>query len=164
MPKDLAQLLRNTIERELPNLQAVSQEPARSPRPGGWSAQEELGHLIDSAANNHIRFALASIEGEFRGRGYAQDAWVEAHGYRDLVWDDIVELWYRLNSLLVHVIGRMPESALHNWCVVDSTEMTLGFVIEDYVVHMQHHLDHILGREVVTPYPAATDRSPFVSG
>jgi hypothetical protein len=25
-------------------------------------------------------------------------------------------------------------------------------VIEDYVKHMQHHLDHILAREFVRPY------------
>jgi hypothetical protein len=31
--------------------------------------------------------------------------------------------------------------------------VTLGFVIEDYIKHMQHHLDKILAREAVTQYP-----------
>ena len=81
MPRDLSQLLQRAIDRELPNLLAV---PDATIRPGGWSHKQELGHLIDSAANNHIRFVLASIDGEFRGQGYAQDKWVEAHGYQDL--------------------------------------------------------------------------------
>ncbi len=88
MPRDLALLLRETIERELPHLRALTgEQAARVPRPGSWSPKEELGHLIDSAANNHIRFVLASIDGEFRGRGYAQDEWVAAHAYRDLLWE-----------------------------------------------------------------------------
>src|SRR5580658_7872271 len=71
MPQDLALLLRETIERELPNLRTVTDEQAeRVPRPGSWSPKEELGHLIDSAANNHLRFVLTSIDGEFYGRGY----------------------------------------------------------------------------------------------
>jgi hypothetical protein len=31
--------------------------------------------------------------------------------------------------------------------------LSSGFVIEDYLKHMQHHLDHILAREVITAYP-----------
>lgn len=31
----------------------------------------------------------------------------------------------------------------------------LEFVVNDYIQHMQHHLDHILGREEVRSYPSA---------
>lgn len=147
MPQDLAVLLRQTIERELPQLRAVTDErSALAPQPGKWSPKEELGHLIDSAANNHIRFVVASMDGEFAGRGYAQDECVSAHAYRDLPWQDIVELWYRYNSLLAHLVERMPETRMENRCRIGSGEMTLRFVIEDYVNHMQHHPDHILAR------------------
>jgi hypothetical protein len=156
MPGELALLLRRTIDRELPELRAVTDERAgRSPRPGGWSPKQELGHLIDSAANNHIRFAVASIEGAFQGMSYTQDRWVEAHGYRSLDWSEIVELWYRYNSLLAHLIERIPEDRLGNPVVIGTSTMTLRFVVEDYVLHMQHHVDHVLSRAVVTPYPAA---------
>jgi hypothetical protein len=41
-------------------------------------------------------------------------------------------------------------------CVIGANPpVTLGFVIEDYVLHMQHHLDHILGRDTVRQYPGA---------
>src|SRR5580693_6458373 len=112
MPRDLSQLLQRAIDRELPNLLAVTDDAHA--KPGGWSRKQELGHLIDSATNNHIRFVLASVDGEFRGAGYTQDQWVAAHGYQDMVWSDLVELWYRYNALLAHLIERVPEAHMNN--------------------------------------------------
>jgi hypothetical protein len=67
MPTDLAQLLRHTIDREIPELRALTDEnAARAPKPRSWSPKQELGHLIDFAANNHMRFAVASIEARTR--------------------------------------------------------------------------------------------------
>jgi hypothetical protein len=107
-----------------------------TPKSGTWSRKEELGHLIDSATNNHIRFVLAAIDGEFRGQGYAQDKWVEAHGYGDMEWRDLVDLWYHYNALLVHLAGRIPDTQMDNPCVIGLGVQTLGFVMEDYVVHI----------------------------
>jgi hypothetical protein len=144
MPRDLSQLLQRAIDRELPNLLAATDATVR---PAGWSRKEELGHLIDSAANNHIRFVLASTDGEFRGQGYAQDKWVEAHGYQEMEWRRLVDFWYHYNALLAHLIERIPEDRLDNRCVIGWGVQTLRFVIEDYVRHMQHHLDHVLARD-----------------
>jgi hypothetical protein len=155
MPKDLALSLRQTIDRELPNLRALTEEQARG-RHGntdGWSRKEELGHLIDSAANNHIRFVLATIDTEFRGPGYAQDKWVAAHGYQELPWSMLVDFWYHYNVLLAHVIEKIPEEHLGNRCVIGWGVVSLRFVIEDYVLHMQHHLDHVLSRDEIAQYP-----------
>lgn len=149
-------MLREVIGRELPNLETLTDELALLPgRPGGWSPKEELGHLIDSAANNHIRFVLATINTEFRGPGYAQDKWVEAHGYKDLPWSMLVGFWHQYNVLLAHLIERIPEGHLDNRCVIGWGVVSLRFVIEDYVLHMQHHLDHILSRDEITQYPGA---------
>jgi hypothetical protein len=153
MPKALSILLRQTIDRELPNLLALTD--LNPPRPGSWSRKEELGHLIDSAANNHIRFVLGTIDGEFRGQGYAQDKWVEAHGYREIEWHFLVDLWYSYNVLLAHLVERIPEEHMNNRCVIGWGVVTLRFVIEDYALHMQHHLDHVLARDSITPYPGA---------
>ena len=114
--------------------------------PGKWSPSEELGHLIDSATNNHVRFVIASIDGEFRAPGYVQDEWVRIHAYSELPWNALVDLWYRYNSLLAHLVQNIPQEHMNNACVIGSKELTLGFVIADYIVHMQHHLDHILAR------------------
>jgi hypothetical protein len=149
-------LLRDMIERELPNLRAITAEEANRTdgRTGSWTRKQELGHLIDSAANNHMRFVLASIDGEFRGLGYAQDKWVEAHGYSEMEWSSLVELWYHYNVLLAHLVERIPESQMDNRCVIGWGVVTLRFVIGDYILHMQHHLDHVLARRIVTAYPA----------
>jgi len=152
MPSDLSILLRETIDRELPNLRALTDLAA--PKPGSWSRKEELGHLIDSATNNHIRFVLATVNGEFRGPGYAQDNWVAAHGYQDFAWSDLIDFWYQYNALLAHLVERIPEAHMNNRCVVGSGDVTLRFLIEDYVLHMQHHLDHILARDQLTAYSA----------
>lgn len=154
MPTDLATLLRQTIDRELAELRALTDDrAAQAPKPGSWSPKQELGHLIDSAANNHMRFAVASIEGAYEGAGYTQDRWVEAHGYQALAWTEIVELWYRYNLLLAHLIEHIAEENMRNRCVVGASGVTLRFLIVDYIRHLQHHVDHVLSRPVVAPYP-----------
>ncbi len=65
-------------------------------RPTGadsWSRKEELGHLIDSAVNNHVRFAAASLQTEFSGPTYEQDGWVRVHGYHEMPWLSLLDSW-----------------------------------------------------------------------
>lgn len=154
MPKTLAQLLQNAIDAELPHLHAVMESEAGVRASPGWSRKEELGHLIDSAANNHQRFVRAALEPDYHGLSYDQNGWVITNGYQQLPWADLVELWGRYNGLLAHMIGGIPESKLATECRIgDGAPVRLQFVIEDYVVHMQHHIDHILRREKITQYP-----------
>jgi hypothetical protein len=157
MPRDFAKLLADAVAHELPALRAIGEDQAgKHPREGAWSQKQELGHLIDSATNNHVRFVRASIEPEFRGLPYNQDGWVASHGYADLPWTMILDFWERYNQLLVELVARIPEDRLATRCIVgESQPVTLGFLIEDYIAHMQHHLDHILGREKLTAYPGA---------
>ncbi len=159
MVPHLSALLRQTIDRELPHLQALAESSAEI-HPGGpssWSPKEELGHLIDSAANNHIRFVRAALDGSYRGPGYAQNDWVRIHAYRQMSWETIVSTWYSYNSLLASLVANIPENRLDVNCFIGSAELpdTLGFVIEDYVLHMQHHIDHLLQRQSITEYPSA---------
>jgi hypothetical protein len=157
MAQELSLFLAQTVERELPNLRTLTDSSASEARgPGKWSAKEELGHLIDSAANNHIRFVRGATEPEFRGPGYAQDDWVRLHGYRNLPWETIVDLWSQYNLFLAKLVNNIPEDRLETPCVIgDNPPVTLGFVIEDYVWHMQHHIDQLLRREAITRYPGA---------
>ena len=103
MARELSDFLRKTIERELPELGRLKDETAavRPSGEGSWSPKEELGHLIDSAANNHMRFVRASLDGTYRGPGYAQRDWVSIHGYQKMPWSDIVSTWLTHNRLLV---------------------------------------------------------------
>jgi DinB superfamily len=155
-PHDLGALLRRTIESELPNLRALDSDQA-SKHPNGpesWSPKQELGHLIDSAANNHIRFVRAGLDGEYKDASYKQNEWVRIHGYEGLPWDFLVTFWHQYNMLLAVLIGRIPAEKFAAICRIgDGEPVPLGFVIEDYVRHMRHHLDHILAREAITAYP-----------
>ena len=164
MPRNLADLLRQTIGSELPHLLGVTEDQARGNdgRPGSWTRKQEIGHLIDSATNNHVRFVLATIDTEFRGPGYAQDKWVAAHAYDDMEWRTLVDFWHSYNELIAHLVERIPEDHMQNRCVIGWGVLTLRFVIEDYLVHMQHHLDHILARQIITAYPALARQNEAV--
>jgi len=157
MPEQLAHSLQQAVDREFLQLQSVSERDAGiKPGPAVWSKKEELGHLIDSAANNHVRFVRASLESEFRGLGYEQDGWVALHGYHEMPWAELIDFWKRYNTFLAGLVRRIPEEHLSKKCVVgESQPVTLRFLVEDYTLHMQHHLDHILRREKITQYPGA---------
>jgi hypothetical protein len=154
----LGATIQDTIDRELPYLQALTDATASAQpaKPDGWSPKEELGHLIDSATNNHIRFVRAALEGDIALPGYAQDGWVRLHAYKDRRWADLVSLWHSYNALLATLIVSIPDNCMSSTCTIGANPpVTLGFLIDDYVLHMRHHLDHLLGREVITRYPGA---------
>ncbi len=114
------------------------------PAPKKWSAKEILGHLIDSAANNHQRFVRAQQTEELVFPKYEQDPWVALQGYQNRPWSELVELWLLYNRHLAHVIQRVPKDKLEMPCRIGSAEaVTLGFLIDDYLAHLQHHLPQI---------------------
>ena len=158
MSANLATTLDQAVAFESVNLSALTDEQAAG-RPSGngsWSGKEELGHLIDSAINNHWRFVRASLAGKFEGPGYEQDNWVRAHGYHEWTWLSLIDVWRQHNAALAPVVRRIPADRLASPCVIGgSAPVTLQFLIEDYILHMQHHLDHILGRQKITQYPGA---------
>ena len=126
------------------------------PAPGKWSPKEILGHLIDSAANNHNRFVRAQLKEDLVFEGYAQDDWVSLQDYQSAKWIDLVAFWKVYNVHLAHVIERIPEEAAfreiyeHNMRVIvgktfpENAPATLAYLISDYVNHMEHHLRQIL--------------------
>jgi hypothetical protein len=113
-------------------------------RAAGWTRKQIVGHLCDSAANNRQRFVRASIDGQYAGPGYAQDAWVDLHGYADLDWQTLLEWWRVEHEILKAVVSRIPADRLETSCTVgDNTPVTLRFLIEDYIAHQKHHLKQI---------------------
>jgi len=119
-------------------------EAAVRPRPGAWSRKEELGHLVDSAINNYARIIRVQMEAAPVLPGYQQDAWVERQGYEDRDWRELIVLWSALNEHMLAAAARIPSAALARTCTIAGSQpMTLEFVIEDYVDHMVHHLQHI---------------------
>lgn len=117
---------------------------AAKPGPDVWSIKEIVGHLVDSAANNHQRFVRAQEGRELSFPGYEQDGWVRVQDYQHRAWFELVDLWVICNRHLAHVIRRIPAAALEASCRIGGAHaVTLGVLLEDYVVHLTHHLRQI---------------------
>ena len=151
--------LREALAASEPSLRRLSEEEAsRIPAPGKWSAKQIVGHLIDSASNNHQRFVRAQFTDDLVFPGYEQEAWVSAQRYQEGSWPDLVGLWHLFNLHLARVIEAIPRSVReksrirHNldelaWRPVPQSEVTtLEYFMRDYVAHLKHHLAQVLGR------------------
>lgn len=143
-PRGLAQL-RYALTVMPGRLAGVSNGRAGAkPAPDSWSAKQELGHLIDSAANNHQRIVRAQLENNLALPGYDGDRWVDLHGYQNRDWSALIGLWRAGNCLLVAASeSALEEAWAHTLSVGGSEPMTLRFVLDDYVDHMASHLRHI---------------------
>ncbi|MEM8969958.1 MAG: DinB family protein, partial [Bacteroidota bacterium] len=69
-------------------------ELIEKPTPNKWSKKEVLGHLIDSAINNHTRLIQIQIEPQLLViEKYAQDDWVRLHQYQEWNTEVLVRCW-----------------------------------------------------------------------
>jgi hypothetical protein len=108
-------------------------------------AETVVGHLIDSAANNHHRFVRAQQGDALVFPAYEQDHWVACQRYQDRAWEDLVALWHAYNRHLAHVIGRIADDRRHVPCTIGpDAPVTLAFLADDYVVHLRHHLEQVV--------------------
>lgn len=122
----------------------VSEADASSAAPGRWSKKQILGHLIDSASNNHQRFVRAQLAENYEGPTYEQESWVATQSYATESWPDLVNLWLLYNRHLLHIIRTVRESALAVPCAIGgSAPVPLAEVMSSYVDHMEHHLAQI---------------------
>ena len=138
-------LLQRALEVVPGRLSAISNEHAAT-RSGQskWSHKEELGHLLDSACNNHQRIVRAVLQENPAMPGYEQRAWVEMHAYQQRDWQELIQLWTALNRQLLAAANGVPGSAWSRMLTVATPQpVTLQFVFEDYLDHMFHHLEHI---------------------
>src|SRR5438132_1334608 len=111
--RDFVDDLRNTVARATPPLTAVGDERSRRhPAPGKWSPREVIGHLIDSASNNHQRFVRAQLQDDLIFPGYDQAEWVRIQRYADARWDELVALWAGFNRHIARVMDAAPLDAL----------------------------------------------------
>lgn len=114
--------------------------------PDKWSKKEILGHLCDSAVNNHIRFVKILVSDyPIAIQGYAQNDWVRANDYQNRYdQSDVLALWQQVNRMILRVMQRADSSDFQKKCVLpDKTEVTLEWLFNDYVDHLIHHLEQI---------------------
>ncbi|HWN11720.1 MAG TPA: DinB family protein [Pyrinomonadaceae bacterium] len=154
--QDFLDDFRETISRAAERFKLLSEQQSQKPRAEGkWSPREILGHLIDSAANNHSRFVRAQLKDDLVFDGYAQTEWVKLQRYQEEPWADLVQLWQSYNRHILHVIDVTPEEqrtrlrTRHNLHKIASDllkedePVTLDWFMRDYLDHMKKHLAQI---------------------
>lgn len=125
----------------------IAEEDAGRSAAEKWSRKQILGHLIDSAANNHQRFIRMQLTPELRFPGYEQNEWVRLNRYALRPWKELVVLWGAYNRHLAEVMENLaPETLGHVWDKTgdqDDGRYDLAFVATDYVTHLRHHVEQI---------------------
>ena len=157
LSRDFVVDLLSAVDRAVPALLALGDERSRAhPAPGKWSPREVIGHLVDSASNNHQRFVRAQLQDDLIFPGYEQEAWVRLQRYAESPWRDLVALWAGFNRHIAHVMAAAPEEQLtrprprHNLhelasvAVPSDEPATLEYFMRDYVGHLRHHLRQVL--------------------
>jgi hypothetical protein len=143
--RELSDQLRCLVEGAEPRLRQIPEsESMRAALPGGWSRKQVLGHLIDSASNNHQRFVRAMLQPSLDFPGYDQEGNIRVQAVQETDWELLVSLWAAYNRYLAHVIAHIPPSQLDMKCRIGAGEpVTLGFLASDYLTHLRHHLRQI---------------------
>jgi hypothetical protein len=145
-----------TLETADEKLKRVSSaDSALKPSLDKWSAKEILGHLIDSAFVNAERFLNAQNQEHLVFSGYPQNRYVEIQKYPEQDWEQLIQTWKYANLHIMENVDRIPQTVLdkshhkHNFheiafrSVAAEEPATLRFLIEDYHLHMVHHLNQI---------------------
>ena len=137
--------LTRVLEKSPSRLVDIAEKAAeRRPDRGWWTPKEIIGHLIDSACNNHQRFVRAMASPRTELPGYDQRHWVESQGYQKARWADLVNLWLLYNRHLLHVLRGMPLEQRAHVCVVgDGAPVSVEELARDYVEHLEHHLAQV---------------------
>ncbi len=143
--EELSDQLLRVVDAAETKLRKISEPETTKPiLPGGWSRKQVLGHLIDSASNNHQRFVRAALQPSLDFPRYDQDGNVRVQAPQEADWSLLVSLWAAYNRYLAHIIARLPAAKLETVCRIGSGEpVTLGFLATDYVTHLLHHLNQI---------------------
>ncbi|SOD15108.1 DinB family protein [Pedobacter xixiisoli] len=122
------------------------EELSMRPLPNKWSKKEVIGHLIDSATNNHQRFIRGQFELE-PSIAYQQDQWNEFNHYGEIAGGHVIAFWKIYHQHLLEVIKRIPSENLSKQVSVGDNLHSLAFLVVDYVAHLEHHLKQIVAYE-----------------
>ncbi len=150
MNEDFITDFRETILQAYSEMQRISDNIASNKKDATqWSIKEVIGHLIDSASNNHQRFIRLQIDEEIRLPFYQQVDFVRISNYQSEDWVILLDFWKFYNLHLVHIVGNIDEQKLENvWITPKGEKLDLKFVVEDYLIHLKHHLSQIKNRLV----------------
>lgn len=147
------------LHREEPLLRSLSEEVITTRfNNQNRSIKMLVGHLIDSASNNHQRMVrlqyVKATDTDMNGQTvgvldfpeYTQDndLWIRLQDYQHEDWNTLVSLWKFYNLHMIHLIESVDTSAYDNiWFDFENNVVTLRDMIEGYTGHLKLHLAQI---------------------
>ena len=145
IPEKISDGLKKTVDDFMKRFEHMDEtRTSQKPGPDKWSRKEILGHLLDSAANNHQRFVRAQYTTELSHLSYQQNEWVKIQQYHSRPWKELLVFWKSYNDHLAHIIRNMSRKSLDMPYTLGSGEqVTIGYIVVDYLGHMQHHIRQI---------------------
>lgn len=154
---DYSNQLHQIISQATPILKAAEESTfSQRPAPNKWSKKEILGHLIDSAYNNHQRFIRAEKQGDLVFIGYDQVDWVVKNNYQQRALNELVDTWGTANRHLAILLAQLPAAVyekqytdhnFHQICMIHPSEeepTSLAYLAADYIFHLEHHLAQLI--------------------
>ena len=111
------------------------------------SIKQILGHLIDSASNNHQRMVRLQYSKDllfFPDYRQDNDLWITLQDYQNADWENLIQLWKCYNLHIIQVIKSVDMTRLDSyWCDFEGTKVTLKEMIEGYLEHLLLHMKEI---------------------
>jgi hypothetical protein len=115
-----------------------------------WTLKEIIGHLIDSASNNHQRFIRFQLSDELEFPDYKRSEWLRIENHQKMQFNDLLSLFYFYNKLIINIVLNIDESSLkRKWNVPwdeNSSYITFEDLLAHYVRHLKDHLAHFRER------------------
>ena len=105
-----------------------------------------LGHLTDSAANNHQRMVRLQYNEKLEFPDYQQDndLWIALQDYQNADWNVTIQFWKLYNLHMIQVIKSVDQTKLdHSWQSFEGNTVTLQQMIEGYLGHIELHFNEI---------------------
>ncbi len=147
MKQDLLNRLAKHLESFPPQINKLKKEEVLAkPRPEKWSKQEILGHLVDSAKRNLIRFEeIKFAEDSYEFSPYQQDQLVVLNDYQNKNFKDVLSLWSGLNEQILTVWKAYSPLDLDKQVLIPHVNQsgTTTWWMEDYLDHMEQHFKQV---------------------
>lgn len=112
---------------------------------GKWSKKEILGHLVDSAIHNLVRFTeINYLEKPYHHRSYSQNDLVNLNQYQTMDSNELTQLWLSLNKQIIRIFKNVDDKALDYQIILSNQSVIdLKFLMTDYVEHLEYHINQI---------------------
>lgn len=104
-----------------------------------WTLKEMVGHLIDSASNNHQRFIRLQLENKLTFPAYEAEEWKNVSKLGGIDYGFLIRFWKQYNTFILYIIQQIDHKSLSNYWELDNSQKSLEYLVNDYFEHMRFH-------------------------